>query len=332
MYEGIVRFRNFLYDRQYLKTLWLDAPVISVGNLTTGGTGKTPMVILAATLARDAGMRPGVILRGYGRTADREADEVLLLRRELPGVPVVANPDRIEGGRQAMDQSAEILIADDAFQHRRLGRDLNICLVDACFPFGGGSMLPAGRLREPLSALRRADVVVLTRSDQVSPEALEALRSAVRAEAGEIPLLTGRHQVRGFRDVSGRASPEAPDRRVFAFAGIARPESFFRALADRGLTVAGTRTFRDHHDFTAADLRSLREAADHVGAAAMVCTAKDLIKLSVETAGQAGIEAARLVAMEIEMVLSDGERVLLRDRIVEAAARAPKKEGLCTRK
>jgi len=168
IYGRITTIRNGWYDHGVLKTRWLDAPVIAVGNMTTGGTGKTPMVIYLAKMVESIGERPGVIMRGYGSKPGKEADEVMLLRRHLPGVPIIGNPDRIDGGKHAIQQGAEVIIADDAYQHRRLGRDLDICLVDAMLPFGGGQILPLGRLREPMTGFSRADLVILTRCDQVT--------------------------------------------------------------------------------------------------------------------------------------------------------------------
>jgi len=328
LYGKVTHLRNVCYDRQWLKTTWLDVPVISVGNLTTGGTGKTPMVVLLAHLAREAGCQPGVILRGYGGRQGQEADEVMLLRRELPGIPIVACPDRIAGGKQAIVQSAQMLIADDGFQHRRLGRDLDICLVDACFPFGGGKMLPAGRLREPLEGLARADMVILTRCDQVQEETVAQIRSQMREYTNDIPVLTSRHRVKHCVDLQGNILGDLTGRRMFAFAAIGRPESFFNTVRETGADVMGTRCFPDHHRFTTEELAEIRRESADVGADMLICTAKDMVKIDIETAKSAGISPEELAAIEIEITMSDEDLTLLRNKIREVANRVPKREIL----
>jgi tetraacyldisaccharide 4'-kinase len=325
LYGQVMRLRNFCYDRQWLKTTWLDVPVISVGNMTTGGTGKTPMVIFLAQLAAEAGIRPGIVLRGYGGTSNHEADEVLLLRRELPGLPVIANPDRIAGGRHAIEQSAGLLIADDAFQHRRLGRDLNICLVDACFPFGGGKILPAGRLREPMEGFSRADVVILTRCDQINEQELGSLKSQIEQFAGPIPILTSNHRVKRYVDSLGNVKNPVGGR-VFAFAAIGRSESFFNTVRETGVTLVGTRSFPDHYYFTADDLKEVQQQAFDDGAEFLVCTAKDIVKINPSLLSAAGISPEKLTALEIEIAMPNENVAFLRDKIREVAARVPKRE------
>jgi len=318
VYGEVMRVRNFLYDRGWFKTRWLNAPVISVGNLTTGGTGKTPTVIFLSKLAAELGFNPGVILRGYGSGRTEESDEVKLLRRNLPGVPIAAGADRIAGGRKTLDQSANLIVADDAFQHRRLGRDLDVLLVDAGFAFGGGKILPAGRLREPVDSLNRADVVIVTRSDQVDEPVLEQIRRRVRTWAGEIPILLSRHRVTRCVDLAGRTDVSLSGRTVLAFAGIARPEAFVRTLQSLGAQVAATKTFRDHHQFSARDMKTIREAMDRSGAEVAVCTEKDLVRIEPELAKAAGLDPARLVAVEIEIEMDEGDRKILAEKIHNA--------------
>ncbi len=306
-YGQVMRVRNYLYDRQWLKTHWLGSPVISVGNLTTGGTGKTPTVIKLAKMVSELGKRPGIILRGYGSRKGLEADEVLMLRRSLPGVPIVANADRIAGGRIALEQSVEVLIADDAFQHRRLGRDLNLCLVDATNPFGGERVLPAGRLREPMAGLGRSDMVFLTRCDQAEAKTIDSLISRIREYAGPVPILRCEHRANGYVDAAGKAYAIdfLAGKEVFAFAGIGRPESFFETLKSVGVRLTGTRVYRDHHDFTDKEIVELAEAAERSGASAILCTLKDLVKIDPKT------QVGNLLALSVEICLSveDEERL-----------------------
>jgi tetraacyldisaccharide 4'-kinase len=315
VYGEVMRVRNYFYDRGWMKTRWLEAPVISVGNLTVGGTGKTPTVAMIGKMVAAAGKRPGVIMRGYGRRAGRESDEVLLLRRALgEGAAVVANPDRIAGSREAIERfGAQVLIADDGFQHRRLGRDLDICLVDGSFPFGGNRVLPAGRLREPMEGLERADVVIMTRSDQVSEEELETIQAKIR-EYTEVPILRSRHRVCGFTDLAGRRYSEIRGRKVFAFSGIGRNESFFQTVRETGAEVVGTRGFADHHYFTTKELREIRDEASRCGAELAVCTVKDLVR--IETT-KVDIEPEKILAVEIEISMAEEDEEILREKIEE---------------
>ncbi len=311
VYGELMRVRNIFYDRGWLGTRWVDVPVISVGNLTVGGTGKTPTVVLVAKMVQEAGKRAGVILRGYGRKEGREADEALLLKRSLgEGTAVVSNPDRIAGGREAVERyGAEVLIADDGFQHRRLGRDLDICLVDAGFPFGGGRVLPAGRLREPMGGLKRADVMIITRSDQVSAQELEKIAGRIR-EYTEVPVLRSRHRVCGFSDLAGRRYSDIRGRKVFAFSGIGRNESFFQTVWETGAEVVGTKGFADHHQFTREDLQGIREEMNCCGAELAVCTVKDLVRIEVR-------EAEDFLAVEIEIDMTEEDRRILKEKIEE---------------
>ena len=298
IYGWLTRIRNFFYDRGWFKTVWLDAAVISVGNMTTGGTGKTPMVIFLSELIREIGLQPGVILRGYGN------DEVILLQRELPGVPVIANPDRISAGKRAIAESARILIADDAFQHRRLGRDLNICLVDALAGFCEHKMLPAGHLREPLDGISRADIVVLTRCDQVEPERIETIKSQIREFDCDIPILVSEHRVRrDYEFIYGK--------KVFAFAAIGQPESFFETVRKVGGIVVGTKVFRDHHHFSEQDLKEICQEADTVGAEFVLCTSKDIVKIDRPA-------TQNIFEINVGIYMNENDRKILKQKVAQA--------------
>jgi tetraacyldisaccharide 4'-kinase len=289
---------------------------MAVGNMTTGGTGKTPTVIYLSKLVEGLGKKAGVILRGYGAKGGQEADEVLLMRRHLPGVPIAANPDRIAGGKRAMAMGAEVIIADDAYQHRRLGRDLNLCLVDAVNPFGGGKVLPAGRLREPMEGLARADVVMVTRCDQVEEETIHEIARVVRRYAGEIPIITSSHRASGCADLLGNrfSVSELAGKKVFGMAGIGQPGAFFETLRGLGAEVVGTRAFRDHHRFTAEDLRAVWAEAEKFGAEILMCTEKDMVKLE-GAAAALGIAGERVAAIEIEIAMSAEDEGILRGRV-----------------
>jgi tetraacyldisaccharide 4'-kinase len=242
----------------------------------------------------------------------------MLLRRHLPGAAIVANPDRIEGGRQAMAQGAEVIIADDAYQHRRLGRDLNLCLVDAVSPFGEGAMLPAGRLREPMTGFSRADIVILSRCDQVEESKLAEIEMEVRRWAGgDVTILRSSHVPNRCEVFSGREfeADTLKWKKVFAWAGIGRPEAFYESIRRLGAELVGTRTFRDHYRFTADDLRSLKTQAERCGAEMMICTEKDFVKIDETMFREAGLDSEKLAALKIEIHMNGDDEQTLRSRV-----------------
>ena len=295
LYAAVVRARAGAYARGWLRSRRLEVPVVSVGNLTFGGTGKTPTVV---ALVRDLvrrGRRPAVLSRGYrrssaeamvavgpdtGRSADAIGDEPAELARRLPGVPIVVDADRVRGGRAAIARGADVLVLDDGFQHQRLARDLDLVLVDAGDPWGGGRLPPRGRLREPVAALARASAVLVTKVPADHRAVVEDVTDAVAAHAGAIPVLAARLRVSRVRTGQGWQEAAAlAGRRLFAFAGVGRPGGFAALLEEAGAELAGSRWYPDHHRYTAAELASLATAADAAGAI-LVTTGKDAVKLS----------------------------------------------------
>jgi tetraacyldisaccharide 4'-kinase len=292
-YRGAVAARNRLYDRGPLRQEKLPCPVVSVGNLTVGGTGKTPTVILLAAMLREKGRRPAVLSRGYGGSAKspvsivsdgnriltgwrQSGDEPVLIAGAVPGVPVLTGPRRILTGRVAVERfGADILILDDAFQHRALFRDLDIVMLDAARPFGNGYLLPRGPLREPQEALHRAHLLIRTGTGDTerekSPQGIPSL-----------PVFRGLHQPREFVEAAtGRALPltELRGVKVCAFAGIGSPEAFRQSLTSLGAEVVAFRAFPDHHPYTLPDLEALRHQAGESGVGRIVTTEKDGIRL-----------------------------------------------------
>ncbi|OPY04224.1 MAG: Tetraacyldisaccharide 4'-kinase [Syntrophaceae bacterium PtaB.Bin038] len=295
-YGAAVRARNRLFDLGALPQRDVGCPVVSVGNLTAGGTGKTPMAIRTAGMLRDRGMRPAVLSRGYGGRStapvlvvsdgrqllagpDEAGDEPVLIARRLPGVPVLAGPKRAVTGRYAREHlGADVLVLDDGFQHRWIRRDLDIVLLDSRRPLGNGHLLPRGPLREPPASLERAGVVVLTRSGERGDAPGGALAGLL---AGR-PVLRARIRPTKLVAADGTEMPlpHLAGRRVFAFAGIARPESFRRTLEGLGACLAGFRALPDHHRYTAEDVRQIGRALVESGAEILVTTEKDGVKLS----------------------------------------------------
>ncbi len=316
IYERIIRVRNDFYDSGLLRTHWLDVPVISVGNVTVGGTGKTPTVILLAEIVKELGKRPGIILRGYGSKRSRESDETLLFRRRAENAIVVANSKRVIAGKIAIEKGADILIADDAFQHRRLGRDLDICLVDATFPFGGGRVLPVGRLREPIDSLKRADLIMITRVNQIDSSQLDELSGKLRGIVDDIPILQSQHKAKQLTDVKGnkRQLDSIEDKRVFLFASIGNPKSFEKTIIQLGANVVGTRYFPDHYLFKSVDLRKIKRQAEDAQAELIVCTEKDIVKLDESMLADCEISVESLLSLEIEIEILNGGKEILRKR------------------
>jgi tetraacyldisaccharide 4'-kinase len=276
----------------------LPVPVIGVGNLSVGGTGKTPLAMAIVRALQRLGLPCAIVSRGYGGVgatatkgvtwvtkgegilvgAEVAGDEPLLLAERL-SVPVAVGPDRYEVGHAVLNElGLRVLVGDDLFQHRRLFRNLDIVCMDAADPAAGG-VLPRGRLREPMTGLRRAQAVVLTRAGD--PEATVQTRAWLRSFWGPGPVLASRHKIGGLiRHHGGGVGPgELRGRPVLAFCGLARPDSFQSGLEEFGFQVLGLEAFPDHYPFAAADLDRLwRQAAD-LGAAALVCSEKDQVRL-----------------------------------------------------
>ena len=309
-YGLAVRTRNRAFDRGWKKTHRAAVPVVSVGNITTGGTGKTPLVAWLANWFRERGVKVALLSRGYRSlepTASRGVhppgtieslpddasdaggdeprrspanDEKLVLDRLCPGIPHVQQPDRVAGAKIAVEQhAAQLLILDDGFQHRRLRRDLDIVLIDALNPFGYGRLLPRGLLREPLSGLRRADVIVLTRADQCTRAEKESILATIRRFVPQCDVAEVAFRPTGLVNSAGETCrlESLHGQPVVAFCGIGNPESFRRTLS--GCDVRGFRAFPDHHHYSPADLDELGQLAETTGSSAFVATLKDLVKI-----------------------------------------------------
>ena len=283
LYRFAVTLRNACYDRGAGIGPHPGVPVLSVGNLTAGGTGKTPLVIEIARRLRDSGAKPAILTRGYGGSRQRPADEVLELRAALPDVPVVVNPDRLAGAREALRQhAADVLVLDDGFQHRRMPRDLDIVLIDALDPWGGGRLLPAGRLREPRESLARADVVVLTRCNQVPPEVAGHIVAEIQALADRASVVRAAVEPAGLWTVHDepRELAELAYRCVMPVSAIGNPESFERLLCEHVGRLVRSLRFRDHHRYRPADVTRIVRTARQREADTVVVTRKDWPKLA----------------------------------------------------
>ncbi|MEO6594852.1 MAG: tetraacyldisaccharide 4'-kinase [Planctomycetota bacterium] len=283
LYGTVAAVRNWTFDAKLRAAHRLPVSVVSIGNLTVGGTGKTPTVAYLCELARTLGRRPGVLARGYGRAAGAELnDEGVLLQRRLPWLLQAQDPDRVAAGQRLVQEGADYLVLDDGLQHRRLYRDLDVVCLDAELPFGNGHCLPAGDLREFRSGLRRAGLVLLTRAGRLAAEQFAARCSRIRTIADrEVGVYACEHEA---SDVvvqpTGTVLPLAfvRGRRAVLLSAIARPQSFRATAEALGVEVVREFCHRDHHHFTAAEVSAAAGAAAASGAL-LLTTEKDDTRL-----------------------------------------------------
>jgi len=295
-YGAAVTVRNRGYDRGWLRSHSAAVPVVSVGNLTLGGTGKTPMVEWLARWFRCRGLRVAILSRGYGQIAGLN-DEGRVLEENLPDVPHLQDPDRVALAQvAALELGTELIVLDDGFQHRRLARDLDVVLIDALEPFGLGYLFPRGLLREPVSSLRRASVVVLSRADLIDAAGRAAIRTEIEGQAGPRPWAEARHAPLDLVDGEGASSSLdlVEGKSVAAFCGIGNPEGFRRTLLPLCRDLLDLRVFPDHHFYSAADVRSLAQWATDLRADLVLTTQKDLVKLRASSLGPAPLRALRI--------------------------------------
>lgn len=307
-----------VYDRGWRKPVRLPVPVLSVGNLSVGGTGKTPTVLEIARAASAAGTSPAILTRGYGSrgpggvlrggvwaggepaTASEAGDEPLLLSRRLPGIPVVVGRERARGAAEllASGENVDLFLLDDGFQHRALERDLDLVLLDAVHPLGNERLLPRGPLRELPAGLGRAHHLLFV--GNAEGELSAAAREVHRKHAPSAGVSRGWVVFDGLSDLQGAAAP-VPAEKVWAVAGIARPARFSRLLETAGVAVSEKRWYRDHHPWNAAQVDSLEREAEKEDAV-LITTAKDAVRLE----GLA--RSARWRVAHIRMEVEEGWR------------------------
>ena len=313
VYTAIVATSVWLYRNGVLKQHRLDRPVISVGNITVGGTGKTPLVIKIAQICKENKLKPAILTRGYmGRgpgSSSRESDEAAMMREVLGDVPVLAGADRVKNAEEFLgNNQADIFILDDGFQHWRLARDLDIVAVDAVNPFGNGQLLPRGILREPLATLRRAGLLVLTRTDMEQAQVgsirkrlamigcaqpiIETIHRPVRL----VDLKTG--QSRGLGTLAGLD--------VCAFCSLGAPAAFTATLRQLGAKIQKAFNFVDHYVYNTKDIRSILEFCRPNQTGIVVTTQKDAVKLADLRDEFRQIKDIEFLALYIELAARDG--------------------------
>jgi len=306
-YSIAVRLRNFLYSKGWLKAHRADAVVISIGNITVGGTGKTPLVVwLCKQIISDSrfqisNSQCAILTRGYKSRAQEHKstraqelkstraqeigslkDEPAILIEKCPEVKVIVNPDRVGGAGEAINKfGAKVLIMDDGFQHRRLERDLDIVAIDATRPFGYGKMLPAGLLREPVSSLKRADGVVITRCDQITENEISQIEKKLRAINPDMVIARSIHAPAYVKSTDNKeiSLKYLKGKKIFAFCGIGNPDAFLNTIKQLGANLVGSKVYNDHHHYTNDCLADIYEQAGALKADLILTTQKDWTKI-----------------------------------------------------
>lgn len=298
IYEFIVRLRVVLYEQQYFKSRRLTKPVVSIGNITVGGTGKTPLVEFIARYLQEEHFEVAILSRGYQRkdsqqsqvvvsdgknllaNLDEAGDEPFMLASKLAETKIIVDANRFRGGQKAEELGCDIVLLDDGFQHLQLHRDLNIVVLDGTDPFGGGAMVPFGKLREPIYGLRRAHQVVVTRADRELDQ--ELIYSILSGLEMNIPVHYCYHEIVGLRSLNtGKplALQKLTGTHIGAFCALGNPQVFLEDLAHQQAEIVFQQLFRDHHNYIQKDLDELALAAQKAGAEFLVTTEKDAVKL-----------------------------------------------------
>ena len=319
-YRAALLARGWLYDTRLLSTGRLPCPVVSLGNVTVGGSGKTPLAELAALTLVALGAAPVVVSRGYGRAtrgvqvvADRQGvrlgpraagDEPLLLAERLPGIPVIVGENRFDAGRHAVEaHGASVIVLDDGFQNRTIPKNLEILVVSARAPWGNGRLFPRGQLRESLSSLRRSHLVVVTNPS--GEDEVDAITRTLRLQDSPAPVVTARYEaLEARRAVDGARLPlsELRGRRLLGFGGLASPRSFMETLRGLGVPLAGFVEFGDHHWYGEADVAEVARRAGMAGAEGLITTEKDAVRLR-----ELALPRLPLWVLTVRMVLASGQ-------------------------
>ena len=321
VYCSIIRLRNFFYDKHIFKEHNTPIPVVSIGNVTVGGTGKTPLVIwLCKQLSQNYNCV--ILTRGYkahnSYCAKRNTDEPEMLSKSCPDAKVIVNPNRVVGAAEAIGKfNTKLIIMDDGFQHRRLARDLDIVTIDATRPFGYGKIIPAGLLREPVSSLKRADAVVITRCDTANESELNKLEEKLKAINPKIIVSRSIHAPVHAININKEEInlQQLKDKKVFAFCGIGNPEAFLHTIRNLGCDIAGSKIYNDHHNYINDDLSDICKQAKHSKAEIILTTQKDWTKISVLNTAENNLTLA-YIAIEFKFLAGETKlRNLIQDKI-----------------
>jgi tetraacyldisaccharide 4'-kinase len=311
-YSLVVRLHNFLYSKRWLEIHTADVPVISIGNITAGGTGKTPLVIwICNTINQKSKIKNqkcgvAILTRGY-KAAQNYIDEPVILAESCPQAKVIVNPNRAEAAAEAVDKfGAKVLIMDDGFQHRRLHRDLDIVTIDATCPFGYGKALPAGLLREPVASLRRADAAVVTRCDQISESELSRIEKKLQLINPDMVIAKSIHNPICAKTMTGEkiTIEQLKDKKIFAFCGIGNPDAFLNTIRNTGANLVGSKIYNDHYHYTNDCLADIYEQARYLNADLILTTQKDWTRTTLPASAKKDIPFAYLA---VEIKFTSGE-------------------------
>jgi tetraacyldisaccharide 4'-kinase len=321
VYRGVARARRRAYEEGTRPSRKLPRPVISIGNLTVGGTGKTPLVIyLCEKLA--GWCHPAILTRGYGRKSKRDymavpspklldsraalffGDEPVMMARRLKNTSIHIGPNRYKNGLKALDRDpVDVFLLDDGFQHVELARDLDIVIVDGGEDVRTLQTLPAGPLREPVESISRADIVVINHCKADGSHKIDM--NWLRSQCPDVPIVLSRYEIKGMINAGTNEVADSKNfkkRKLFAFCGIARPQHFYSTLMEQGLNVVGSKSFNDHHIFTGRELSDLSDQAAALGADGLISTEKDVARLDTDKLGPLPLFFPRL-----DLIVLDGE-------------------------
>ncbi len=320
VYSAVVRTRNWMYDKHLIKSHRCESTVISIGNITTGGTGKTPLVIWLCNYLSEKEQNIAVLTRGYKTEHGKLTDEPAILAKSCGQARVIVDSDRVQGAEKAISQSgARVLVLDDGFQHRRLRRDLDIIAIDATCPFGYEKILPAGFLREPLKGLKRAGAVVITRYEQAQPQAADGIVERIKKINPDILIAKAVHEHPFAVMIKGRklTIEQLREKNIYAFCGIGNPDAFIENLKNLGLNIVGHKVYNDHHDYTENDIADIYEEARYLDAEVVLSTEKDWVKTALLVKPESAIIFAYL-ALKLRFVEGGEELKQLVDETVNS--------------
>jgi tetraacyldisaccharide 4'-kinase len=310
-YLAVLNTRNILYKNGIIRSIRLPVKIISIGNITTGGTGKTPLVEFTAKYLNEMGKKVAILSRGYGgknssqENNDNVNDECLTLRENLQDVPVLAGKDRVKNGERAIrDYAADCLILDDGFQHLKLKRDLDIVVIDSLNPFGGENLIPRGSLREPLKNLGRADLFIISHCNQSNERTIKSIYTKLEHIKTDAHVCESIHKPVHIENITDGSilEPEwLKGKRIYGLSAIGSPESFAFTLEELEADLIKHRVFRDHHVYTKEEIGDVISEAKSLGSDAIVVTQKDIVKIR-----KMNIKDANILSLKIEIQITKG--------------------------
>jgi tetraacyldisaccharide 4'-kinase len=310
-YSAVLNARNILFKIGVVKSTRLPVKVISIGNITTGGTGKTPLVEFVARYLLEKKMKVAILSRGYGgnnplqKNNDNVNDECLILMENLQDVPVLAGKDRVKNGVRAIrDYDVDCLILDDGFQHFRIRRDLDIVVIDSLNPFGGENLIPRGSLREPLKNLGRADLFIISHCNQSNEQTVKSIYEKLKHVNSHAPVCESIHrpvQIENITDGSILEPEWLKGKRVYGLSAIGSPESFAYTLKELEADLIKHRKFHDHYNYNRKEINDVVSEAKKLGADAIIVTQKDIVKIR-----NMDIKDFDILSLKIEIQITKG--------------------------